>query len=520
LWQGVFSEGSTHAVLVAGSSGFGNYRHQADICAAQLTLRRNGVPADQIITFAYDDIANNEENAFRGQVFNRPGNATLDVYRDCSIDYSGTAVTPGNFLAVLRGDRDAVVGGNGRVLQSGPNDDLFINLVDHGAVGLFAFPAGQNLYANEFLEALTYLHEKRRYRRMVIYLEACESGSMFEGLLPDDLGIMAVTASNSAESSWGTYCPPTFDLVHGVHMRTCLGDLFSVNWLEDAQRGSMRKRMETLGHQYKLVVSRTTRSHVSRFGDLSFDHWLVESFLGNRVPDPARAPRIDGSDRAGDESAPAASLPQGFSLRGPGIAVPNADLLTDAHRDHFPGDGDDLPPGATDGPDQALMDHELLAVAKAASDVSRMATLKSYPHRIVGAKTESLRKRLEREFEGELVSKRRFDLAFGNISSVHFDFGEGVDGAERLLTETSVRITHWACYKSMIDFLQRESACGQFTDYSLRYAKIVAHLCEESEGTQEGPREILHRACNWGRDKALAISKLLPRLQLRNPAAM
>ena len=42
---------------------------------------------------------------------------------------------------------------------------------------------------------------------MVLYIEACESGSMFEGLLPSNLGVYAVTASNSEESSWGTYCP-------------------------------------------------------------------------------------------------------------------------------------------------------------------------------------------------------------------------------------------------------------------------------------------------------------------------
>lgn len=39
------------------------------------------------------------------------------------------------------------------------------------------------------------------------YIEACESGSIFEGLLEDKLGIYATTAANGRESSWGTYCP-------------------------------------------------------------------------------------------------------------------------------------------------------------------------------------------------------------------------------------------------------------------------------------------------------------------------
>lgn len=41
----------------------------------------------------------------------------------------------------------------------------------------------------------------------MLYVEACESGSMFEGLLTDDLDIYVTTAANSYESSWGTYCP-------------------------------------------------------------------------------------------------------------------------------------------------------------------------------------------------------------------------------------------------------------------------------------------------------------------------
>jgi len=67
---------------------------------------------------------------------------------------------------------------------------------------------------------------------MVVYIEACESGSMFEGLLPEDMNIYATTASNPNESSWAAYCPP-YDSVGGVHMGSCLGDLYSVNWMEN-----------------------------------------------------------------------------------------------------------------------------------------------------------------------------------------------------------------------------------------------------------------------------------------------
>jgi len=66
----------------------------------------------------------------------------------------------------------------------------------------------------------------------VFYLEACESGSIFEGLLPEGLNIYATTAANAEESSWGTYCPGEYPSPPPEY-ETCLGDLYSVAWMED-----------------------------------------------------------------------------------------------------------------------------------------------------------------------------------------------------------------------------------------------------------------------------------------------
>ena len=50
------------------------------------------------------------------------------------------------------------------------------------------------------------MHNKKLYKELVFYVEACESGSMFKKL-PDNLNIYVTTAANAKESSWGTYCP-------------------------------------------------------------------------------------------------------------------------------------------------------------------------------------------------------------------------------------------------------------------------------------------------------------------------
>ncbi|KAK5976565.1 hypothetical protein GCK32_019819, partial [Trichostrongylus colubriformis] len=63
----------------------------------------------------YDDIANHIRNPYKGKLFNSPHGPNL--YEGLKIDYRGGAVTPENFVAVLRGDKLGVKGGNGRVLE-------------------------------------------------------------------------------------------------------------------------------------------------------------------------------------------------------------------------------------------------------------------------------------------------------------------------------------------------------------------------------------------------------------------
>ena len=80
---------------------------QADVCHAYHVVRRNGIPASNVILMSYGDAAYSEENPFPGKLFNRPtqdGVAGYDVNEGCVAKYSGEDVTASNFLAVLRGD--------------------------------------------------------------------------------------------------------------------------------------------------------------------------------------------------------------------------------------------------------------------------------------------------------------------------------------------------------------------------------------------------------------------------------
>ncbi|KAL0407725.1 UNVERIFIED_CONTAM: Vacuolar-processing enzyme [Sesamum radiatum] len=286
------SVGTRWAILIAGSNGYWNYRHQADVCHAYQILKRGGLKDENIVVFMYDDIAYNEENPRPGVIINNPHGE--DVYKGVPKDYVGDDVTVNNFFAVLLGNKTAVTGGSGKVVDSGPNDHIFIYYTDHGGPGcLVASPCFHFVLDTYALLILifgdgaffcTVLANWHPLACKVFYLEACESGSIFEGLLPEGLNIYATTASNAEESSWGTYCPGDYPSPPPEY-ETCLGDLYSIAWMED--RYALDIYFSTKLLCWRLQVKKRTAnensyygSHVMQYGDLklSVDHLF--SYMG------------------------------------------------------------------------------------------------------------------------------------------------------------------------------------------------------------------------------------------------
>jgi len=267
------------AVLLAGSRTWGNYRHQSDTCHSYQIVNKFGIPDERVIVMQYDDLAKDPSNPFPGQIFNKPtaaGTPGVDVYKGCKKDYTGAAVTPDMFVAVLTGDASKT--GGRPVLKSGPNDRVFVFFTDHGGTGIIAFPDGSLMSSQTLIGAINQMYASKMYSHLVFYMEACESGSMFEGLIRPNIGVYVTTASNAVESSWGTYCPPD-DMVDGKSMNSCLGDLYSINWMEnaDAQGPS-----ETLQAQFLDVRTKTTQSHVMQYGDLSWTSEPIGNYLGGQ----------------------------------------------------------------------------------------------------------------------------------------------------------------------------------------------------------------------------------------------
>ncbi|GFR75409.1 vacuolar-processing enzyme [Elysia marginata] len=271
----VAAERKNWVLLIAGSSSYNNYRHQADVCHAYQIAHKNGIPDEQIVVMMYDDIAHNDYNPVKGNIINRPGGP--NVYPGVPKDYTRHHVNAETFLAVLQGDKEKVknlLGREGKVIESGPDDYIFVNFADHGGTGILGMPSPPYLKARALNAALKQMYKQKKFAKLVFYVEACESGSIFQNILSKDINVYVTTAANANESSWGCYCPPNDD-----NRGSCLGDTYSVKWMENSDSADLHT--ETLEKQYEIVKEETNQSHVQQFGDMSFTNLPVEEFVAN-----------------------------------------------------------------------------------------------------------------------------------------------------------------------------------------------------------------------------------------------
>ncbi|XP_057437409.1 vacuolar-processing enzyme-like [Lotus japonicus] len=405
------TEGKRWALLVAGSYGYGNYRHQADVCHAYQILKKGGLPDENIIVFMYDDIANNKENKWPGKIFNKRNGP--NVYEGVPKDYTGDAVSVKNFFAVLSGNKSATTGGSGKVLDSGPDDIVFIYYTDHGNTGIIGM-LDDMITADELVDALKKKHAANSYKKMVIYLEACESGSMFEGLLPDDINIYATTAANAEEDSWACYCYEDYN--------ACLGDLYSVSWMEDSDKHDSTK--ETLEKQYEHVRKRTIKppkmhSHVMQYGDMRMRSDYLATYLG--------------SNR--DE------VYQNFNLTTNNNAIPY----------------------------------------QPSSDPSRLisqrdAKLFYLRHKLEKAMDGSNEKlQAQKELDAEMAHRKHVDKSVNLIGNLLFGEDKSSNTMVHVRPAGQPLVDDWECFKTLMKTYERH--CGGLSSYGRKYTRAFANMC-------------------------------------------
>lgn len=259
------------AVIIAGSNSWYNYRHQSNVAHQYQIYLDYGVKPENIIVFDYDDIPQYEANPFPGELYNLPGDDAKDYYKNLVIDYRGKEITKQTLFNVLLGVED---GSGKKVLKSTSEDNVFINYYDHGAPNLICL-INERISSDELQDVLMLMHKKQMYKKLVFYLEACDSATMMEGF-PDTLGIYVVTSTDSAVSGWACFCPPE-EVVHGVHIGACLSEEYGHAFMEDMDLNGGK---DTFQQQFEYIYNGMKKSHPKQWADFRFLNETVAHFFG------------------------------------------------------------------------------------------------------------------------------------------------------------------------------------------------------------------------------------------------
>jgi legumain len=232
------------------------------------------------------------------------------------------------------------------------------------------------------------------------------------GLLDPTLGIYATTAANAVESSWGTYCPPD-DKVDGKELNSCLGDLYSVNWMQNADQVG---KDETLEAQYTLVKKATNLSHVMQYGDETYTSDPIGDFLGDSTVKVARGPQV--------ARAPQVEPPKSSSS----VQSRNIPLHLAYYR-YLRADQSDI-----EGRQRLASELQRQLTAQMATDDMFMA----FSSKLMG---------------GNAAKAKKLFFAPGPANSA--ECGE-------------------CCIQTREVY---EQSCGRFTDYSLQYVRVLTNAC-------------------------------------------
>jgi ABC-type branched-subunit amino acid transport system substrate-binding protein len=199
------------ALLVATSDGWPNYRHQADVMAQYAVLRGRGVAANHIVVVMANDLAAATQNPHPGDVAYVAGGPNLDA--GIQVDYPIAGMTAASLMAILTGQSSPSLP---YVLHSGPGDDVLVYVAGHGDVnGIYlgldnpvlepgvSYSVLTPTLLGQTIEQMSAAHA---YRRLLVVLEACQSGTFASSVVAPG-ALLAASAAASEDSLSANYSP-------------------------------------------------------------------------------------------------------------------------------------------------------------------------------------------------------------------------------------------------------------------------------------------------------------------------
>ena len=241
---------SNKALLLASSTGWSNYRHQADVLAIYQLLKLYGYNDDSIILIVEDDIANNQSNPNPGVIQVTPGGD--NVYRNVIIDYKTSHLCSEDILNILKGKTTYRTP---TVLESTENDNVFIFWSGHGTTGAICYNEEQYaLTGSNLSAALHQMAEEKRYRKLLMMVEACFSGGVLEQCVGIP-GMLFITAANGDETSKAD--------IFNEQLKVWMSNRFTSTFIEQI---TADRNIAIRDLYYRLFIN-TVGSHIMVYND-------------------------------------------------------------------------------------------------------------------------------------------------------------------------------------------------------------------------------------------------------------
>ena len=248
------------ALLVAGSSGWSNYRHQADVLQIYQILRQQGYDDDHIVLIMEDDIAYNANNPHQGVVQVRPNGANM--YHDVVVDYHTSQLKPEDIKHILCGEQSERLP---KVIHADKDDNVLMFWSGHGEPGQMVWLDQSSGFTTQLAkETFEAMHAGEKYRKFLCFTETCYSGSVMKAAenIP---GILAFTAASPTETSKAD--------IYNTDLHVWMSNRFTAT-LQDCILNSPDIPLRDL--YYKLFIN-TVGSHVMTYNVANYGNIYHES---------------------------------------------------------------------------------------------------------------------------------------------------------------------------------------------------------------------------------------------------
>ena len=202
------------AVLVQGSTGWRNYRHQADVLNMYQLLKSKGWDDGHIILIMSNDIVGHANNKYPGEV--KAYGDGDNLYRDVQLDYNTDSISAEDISDIFLGRQSPHLP---VVLPTTDESNILFFWSGHGCLKSSGYSSNGFLWrydsdpfsTNMLKQMLTDMHSEQRYRKMLILFEPCYSENMIEQTegLP---GILSFASASGNEQSFADYHSSTLDV--------------------------------------------------------------------------------------------------------------------------------------------------------------------------------------------------------------------------------------------------------------------------------------------------------------------